>query len=39
MSAVVEIVEASTPTQLEAVRSLFLSYRKGLWQECQMPES
>jgi carbonic anhydrase len=39
MDAVVEIVEASTPEQLEAVRSLFLSYRRQLWSECQLPDS
>src|SRR6516165_4783015 len=39
MNAVVEIVAASTPEQLDAVRSLFLSYRRQLWSECQLPDS
>ena len=39
MSAVVEIIEAATPEHLEAVRNLFLSYRRQLWSECQLPDS
>lgn len=39
MSAVITIVEASTPEQLQAVQNLFLNYRRQLWSECQLPDS
>ena len=39
MSADISILEVLTPKEIEAVQKLFLRYREGLWQACQLPDS
>jgi ribosomal protein S18 acetylase RimI-like enzyme len=39
MTPSVEIVEASSRGELEAVRTLFLAYREGLFSKCQIPDA